>query len=183
MRLSVRHLNSSAVAVQKLVSDTLAKPLNHYSHYRPAALTMRQYLDFGREGTADASYLFLRKELLIRMANIMQEFNLLPPSLLSTPSAREVSSWYETSFEELLSFEDVPPGKEVRLKFNNQLRTILRRHATVVETMAEALLELGDSSRGGGGIDFASERNIQYFLNRFYLNRISIRMLQNQHRE
>uniref|UniRef100_A0A915M0F9 Protein-serine/threonine kinase n=1 Tax=Meloidogyne javanica TaxID=6303 RepID=A0A915M0F9_MELJA len=43
--------------------------------------------------------------------------------------------------------------------------------------MAEALIELKQSR----GIDFSCEQNIQYFLDRFYLNRISIRMLQNQH--
>lgn len=49
----------------------------------------------------------------------------------------------------------------------------------MVETMAEGLIELRESE----GVDIASERGIQYFLDRFYINRISIRMLQNQHRK
>uniref|UniRef100_A0A915CQM2 Protein-serine/threonine kinase n=1 Tax=Ditylenchus dipsaci TaxID=166011 RepID=A0A915CQM2_9BILA len=153
------------------------KPLDFYSRFRPASLTMKQYLDFGRTGTAESSYQFLRTELLVRMSNIMKEFDLLPLSLLQTPSAQLVEGWYKQSFEELLQFRDLEPSKETNTKFNNQIRQILRRHNTVVETMAEAIIELKESS----GIDMASERNIQYFLDRFYLNRISIRMLQNQH--
>lgn len=31
------------------------------------------------------------------------------------------------------------------------------------------------------GVDVTAERNLQYFLDRFYINRISIRMLIDQH--
>jgi len=156
---------------------SIAKALSHYSQYRPASLTMQQYLDFGRTGTARSSFLFLRTELLVRMANIMREFDLLPAELLQIPSAKLVGDWYRKSFDELLQFERVEPSANGIKNFNSQLRSILRRHNTVVETMAEAIIELKEAI----GSNMAGERNIQYFLDRFYLNRISIRMLQNQH--
>lgn len=53
------------------------------------------------------------------------------------------------------------------------------RHADVVQTMAQGILELKDSK--GGQIEPATEMSIQYFLDRLYMSRISIRMLINQH--
>lgn len=45
--------------------------------------------------------------------------------------------------------------------------------------MAQGVLEYKDAY----GDDPVSNQNIQYFLDRFYLSRISIRMLINQHSE
>ncbi|KHJ84450.1 hypothetical protein OESDEN_15836, partial [Oesophagostomum dentatum] len=152
---------------------------NHYlfSQFQPSSLTIQQYLDFGRIGTAATSYTFLKNELMVRLANIMQEFSLLPPKLLQMPSSKMVSGWYCESFEDLLKYENAPASIENINAFNDQLQTILKRHAHVVETMAEGLIELRETD----GVDIASEKGIQYFLDRFYINRISIRMLQNQH--
>lgn len=47
----------------------------------------------------------------------------------------------------------------------------------VVQTMAQGVLELKDSHE----IDLHTENSIQYFLDRFYMSRIGIRMLINQH--
>uniref|UniRef100_A0A7E4V336 Protein-serine/threonine kinase n=1 Tax=Panagrellus redivivus TaxID=6233 RepID=A0A7E4V336_PANRE len=160
-----------------LFGSKISKKLEHYSQFQPSSLTIQQYLDFGRTGTATSSYLFLRNELLVRLANIMQEINLLPPKLLKMPSAKLVSEWYRQSFEDLLNFEHTEPNFDIITQFNDQLQVILKRHGHVVETMAEGLIELKESD----GVDIASEKGIQYFLDRFYLNRISIRMLQNQH--
>lgn len=55
-----------------LFGGSVGKQLDHYSQFQPSPLTIQQYLDFGRTGTARSSYLFLRKELLVRLANIMQ---------------------------------------------------------------------------------------------------------------
>lgn len=55
------------------------------------------------------SYVFLRKELPVRLANIMKEIALLPDSLSRTPSVGMVSSWYARSFEEVLRYEQLEP--------------------------------------------------------------------------
>lgn len=55
------------------------------------------------------SYVFLRKELPVRLANIMKEIALLPDNLLRTPSVGLVSTWYEKSFEEVIDFEKSEP--------------------------------------------------------------------------
>lgn len=55
------------------------------------------------------SYVFLRKELPVRLANIMKEIALLPDNLLRMPSVHLVSSWYEKSFEEVIEFEKEEP--------------------------------------------------------------------------
>lgn len=62
-------------------------------------------------------------------------------------------------------------------RFCKTLIKIRNRHSDVVQTMAQGVLELKDSFE----IDLPTENNIQYFLDRFYMSRIGIRMLINQH--
>ncbi|CAG4963727.1 unnamed protein product [Colias eurytheme] len=123
------------------------------------------------------SYLFLRKELPVRLANIMKEIALLPANLLRMPSVGLVNQWYERSFEEIIEFEKMEPEQPVLSSFCERLIHIRNRHADVVQTMAQGVLELKESHEVDPGI----ESSIQYFLDRFYMSRISIRMLINQH--
>lgn len=49
----------------------------------------------GRDNACEkTSYMFLRKELPVRLANTMREVNLLPDNLLNRPSVGLVQSWY-----------------------------------------------------------------------------------------
>lgn len=59
----------------------------------------------GQNATNSESYLFLRKELPVRLANIMKEIKLLPEHLLHMPSVCAVSDLYRMSFVDLLEFE------------------------------------------------------------------------------
>lgn len=71
------------------------------------------------------------------------------------------------------------PTSALPRRFTEALITIRNRHNDVVPTMAQGVLEYKDAY----GDDPVSNQNIQYFLDRFYLSRISIRMLINQHSE
>lgn len=132
----------------------------------------------GKEGCETTSFIFLRKELPVRLANIMSELHLLPKKLLTTPSVELVQSWYERSFGEILNFEGAQPDSRETLEtFCATLIKIRNRHSNVVETMAQGIIELKEMH----ALDQQTEHCIQYFLNRFYMSRISIRMLINQH--
>jgi pyruvate dehydrogenase kinase 2/3/4 len=122
--------------------------------------------------------MFLKRELPVRLANIMQEIALLPEHLLRMPSVSLVQSWYEKSFEEILQFESTErPETNDLQKFCDALLKIRNRHSSVVQTMAQGVIELKETHP----IQQKTEHSIQYFLHRFYMSRISIRMLINQH--
>lgn len=135
-------------------------------------------LPTGKEGNEAKSFVFLRKELPVRLANIMKELHLLPKKLVTTPSVKLVQSWYERSFDEITDFEKAEPeSRESLQSFCDTLIKVRNRHSNVVETMAQGIIELKELYT----LDQQTEHCIQYFLNRFYMSRISIRMLINQH--
>jgi Mitochondrial branched-chain alpha-ketoacid dehydrogenase kinase len=53
------------------------------------------------------SFEFLRSEIPVRLANIMQEIQLLPQNLLRMPSVSLVQNWYIQSFKEMVEFEEI----------------------------------------------------------------------------
>lgn len=161
----------------RLLKD-IGKMLDKYSRFHPSPLSIKQFIDFGENACERTSFLFLRKELPVRLANIMKEIHLLPENLLSMPSVELVRSWYERSFEEILEFENAESeDRKAMVKFCEALIKIRNRHSNVVQTMAQGVIELKESHEP----DPKTEHSIQYFLDRFYMNRISIRMLINQH--
>ena len=62
------------------------KMLDHYSQFNPSPLTINQFMEFGQTATEEESFTFLRKEIPVRLSNIMKEINLLPSNLLQMPS-------------------------------------------------------------------------------------------------
>ncbi|XP_011496425.1 PREDICTED: pyruvate dehydrogenase (acetyl-transferring) kinase, mitochondrial [Ceratosolen solmsi marchali] len=155
----------------------IAKMLDFYSQFNPSPLSIKQFIDFGLSACERKSFIFLRKELPVRLANIMKEIHLLPENLLRMRSVEIVNDLYATSFEEIILFEKADVNENTLDRFCQALVKIRNRHTDVVQTMAQGVLELKESH----DVDVQTENSIQYFLDRFYMSRISIRMLINQH--
>ena len=120
-------------------------------------------MDFGQSATEEESFIFLKKEIPVRLSNIMKEINLLPGNLLQMPSVLILQvttfdywtiqtykgnsqDWYAQSFRELMDYEESSSKDEVALaNFCQALKTIQTRHTNVVQTMAQGVLELKDS--------------------------------------
>ena len=90
---------------------------------------------------------------------------------------------YEETLNEVLLYEKSDVENEnVRSQFTNSLQSILNRHRSVVEQVAHGVMEYKEEVRESG-MKVIEEEKIQYFLDRFYMSRIAIRVLINQHGE
>ncbi|XP_077363080.1 pyruvate dehydrogenase kinase, isozyme 4 isoform X3 [Festucalex cinctus] len=157
----------------------IPKQVERFSKFSPSPLSMKQFIDFGSANACEkTSFVFLRQELPVRLANIMKEIDFLPDKLLGTPSLKLLTSWYSQSLLELVEFlEKDPDDKDILTNFTQTLIQIRNRHNNVVPTMAQGVVEFKEAF----GVDPVTNQNVQYFLDRFYMSRISTRMLMNQH--
>lgn len=167
----------AAKNLPKLLDIKSLKLLDHYSHFNPSPLSMLQFMEFGKSGTESDSFHFLVKELPVRMSNIMKEINLLPSNLLQMTPVLEVQEYYALSFKELCLYEGLNGDTDTLEDFCSTLMSIQKRTTNVVQTMAQGVLQLKDTH----SVDAQTEMSIEYFLDRFYMSRISMRMLMNQH--
>ena len=70
----------------------------------------------GRNACEKTSFTFLKKEIPVRLANIMKEITLLPENLQQMPSVTMVQNWYIQSFKEMLEFQNKSPEDDAMLK-------------------------------------------------------------------
>ena len=71
-----------------------------------------------------------------------------PVVFVLTSSQLLLQDWYSQSFRDLMEFDEgklKEPNDEALVKFCQTLKTIQARHTTVVQTMAQGVLELKDS--------------------------------------
>jgi len=161
----------------KLLDIKQLKILDNYAQFNPVPLSIEQFVDFGTGAHEGESYHFLKKELPVRFANIMKEMNLLPATLLQMPSVQTLQGAYADSFRDLIEFEGHVEGDMTMSQYLSALVEIEKRCEETVRIMARGVLELKEAHH----VDKQTETSIQYFLDRFYMSRISLKMLLNQH--
>ena len=81
------------------------------------------------------------------------------------------------SFRDLIEFEGHMEGDKTMQDYLMTLVDIENRCEDTVRVMAQGVLELKETHH----VDKQTETSIQYFLDRFYMSRISLKMLLNQH--
>nr|AQZ26746.1 pyruvate dehydrogenase kinase [Aurelia sp. 1 GW-2014] len=165
--------------VARDVARDLQTLVNKYSRFHQSTLSIEQFTNFGKNATPKESFKFLHHEVPVRLAHIMKEINLLPRNLRRMPSVELVKSWYVQSFLDLMEFHserEFECNDIILDNFAKKLLHIKRRHDNTVETMAQGVIELRDSEG-----EESIHPSIQYFLDRFYMNRISVRLLMTQH--
>ncbi|CAG9536158.1 unnamed protein product [Cercopithifilaria johnstoni] len=170
MRLT-RHL------LQQFRDHMFMEKLKYYERFRPQPISLQMYLSFGQTGTVEISFKFLRKELLVRLANITKEVDLLFQNLPQTSVATGLHRSYCQSFEDLLPFENVEPTDGNISSFNEKVEKVMLRHENTIEEIAKGVIQL----RQEYGVNIISDNKVQYSLDRLYFNTISIRILQHQH--
>merc|ERR1712062_443543 len=161
---------------ESTMDSTTAYQLDRYSRYIPAAISIKHLLDHGRTANQLGSFLFLKKEIPTRLANMIKELQLLPSDLKKQKECSQILNDYISSFREVLDFKEEKSGKDQLNNFTQILNNIRRRHLDTVPKMATAVFKMQSVNSSDGVGD-----TVQYFLDRLYINRISIHMLISQH--
>lgn len=90
----------------RILFGKTAKLIDSYSNYNPSPLSLKKFADFGMQtlkmkteneefsrSLEIQSYVFLKEELLVRLALMTREMLYLPDRLIKTPSVKAVHSW------------------------------------------------------------------------------------------
>jgi len=177
-RLAVR-IPSCHLQTARLYSTTqgtqdahTTKLLEKYARYRPAPISIKRLLEHGKVSDTSGSFFFLKKEIPTRLANMIMELRLLPEDLRKQRECEQILQDYIMSFRELLVYEKLQGSPKDLDRFTETLNILRRRHLDIVPKMAQAVFKLNNVNSSDGVTD-----TVQYFLDRLYINRISIHML------
>mmetsp|Transcript_8951 Transcript_8951/g.18016 ORF Transcript_8951/g.18016 Transcript_8951/m.18016 type:complete len:379 (-) Transcript_8951:160-1296(-) len=163
---------------ETLVQRSTQTTIEEYARLLQNPVTLKRMYEFGRNPTQQTllvSAKWLHQELPIRLAHRVEELTRLPFNLCHMPSVIRVKDMYAQSFNDIVN-SPLPSKSAQEEEFSNLIYNVMTRHNDVVKLLARGLLEL--KQHNGQNPDNV---RIQGFLDRFYMSRVSIRMLIRQH--
>jgi len=113
------------------MDSNTALQLDRYSRYIPAAISIKHLLDHGKTANQLGSFLFLKKEIPTRLANMIKELQLLPSDLKKQKECTQILNDYISSFREVLDLKE-EKGDDQLNNFTQILNNIRRRHLDTV---------------------------------------------------
>ena len=85
---TVPWLSAAKTAGSGKDEEMFHKKLERYSIYHPTPISLHHFIGFAKNSTPQTSFMFLKHELPVRLANIMKELQLLPYDLHQTQAGR-----------------------------------------------------------------------------------------------
>ncbi|KAJ7231445.1 atypical/PDHK/BCKDK protein kinase [Mycena haematopus] len=155
-------------------SAHLTQLLQRYASSPPLSLDLGTLLSFGRPVTPTSvlsSVNFALAEIPRRLAKRVRSLEALPFIVGTNPYVANTLNAYRDSFELLTTFPAVSTLEENK-KFTEQLEDLVHRHANDIPTMAKGFLECAK---------YMSPTQVSNFLDGMIRNRISVRLIAEQH--
>jgi len=191
---------ASTTAAPLSITDTEREMITHYAHEPQTSVSLQALMRTGRGEYLHKTFAeeklerhaatelvliqvagFLRRELPIRLAHRIRDLEGIP-LLKDMASIQLVRDLYVKSFLELLSFDKLIQSAEQEEGFAALIENIYDRHSKVLVQMAQGAYEFRSAVRQEKGTDgFELQEETHRFLDRFYLDRIGIRVLIGQY--
>ena len=115
--------------VDIMEKDDLDK-LMEYSTISPYPVSIEELLEKGNRAnySEETSYMFLKKEVAVRLAHMIMELQHLPKELHAEAKCRFTIEKYCTSFNEVIKYENRNPTQETLQDFMELLFRFKVRH-------------------------------------------------------
>eukprot|EP00658_Telonema_sp_P-2_P049711 TRINITY_DN3783_c0_g1_i6.p1 TRINITY_DN3783_c0_g1~~TRINITY_DN3783_c0_g1_i6.p1 ORF type:complete len:388 (-),score=86.33 TRINITY_DN3783_c0_g1_i6:372-1535(-) len=187
---STGELFERSMLPRRAFSTAIDHKLQLYASKAPVPVSMLEMFEFAQDPSPEKLVMnaqFLHNELPVRVAQRVWDLRRLPHGLSSMPSMITVRESYERSFDRLVSTE-MPTTVQDEESFFVMIEDIKQQDTHDQEYISSALRELigvctsGDLGVDNGvGPDGINQWDFSNFLDKFYLSRISLRMLMGQY--
>jgi len=177
-------VDHATMPVVDIMEATLLDKLMEYSTISPYPVSIEELLENGDKEnySEEQSFMFLRKQVAVRLAHMIMELQHLPKELHAEEKCRATMERYCVSFSEVLQFETKDPSPEVLKDFMETLFRFKDRHRITAHNMAEACVSMKQKLNiSMDDVHNPTFISIKMFLDRLYTSKIGIHMITDQH--